>query len=114
MKEYKNILEVVGPLLVVDGVDDATYDEEVEIFVNETDSRVGKVLEVNGSKAVIQLYDSNTGIDPHRARIRFKGKPLSLKVSQEMLGRIFDGNGQVRDNGPALLSYEMRDINGVY
>lgn len=112
MKEYKNILEVVGPLLVVDGVDDATYDEEVEIFVNETDSRVGKVLEVNGSKAVIQLYDSNTGIDPHRARIRFKGKPLSLKVSQEMLGRIFDGNGQVRDNGPALLSYEMRDING--
>lgn len=112
MKEYKNILEVVGPLLVVDGVDDATYDEEVEIFVNETDSRVGKVLEVNGSKAIIQLYDSNTGIDPHRARIRFKGKPLSLKVSQEMLGRIFDGNGQVRDNGPALLSYEMRDING--
>lgn len=112
MKEFKNIKEVVGPLLVVDDVDNVQYDEEVEIYVDEDDRRIGKVLEVKDKAAVIQLYESNLGIQPDKARVRFKGKPLSLKVSDEMLGRIFDGKGRVRDGGPEMLTFEERDING--
>lgn len=112
MREFKNIKEVVGPLLIVEDVSDVKFDEEVEIYVSENDRRIGKVLEVEGSTAVIQLYESNIGIEPDKARIRFRGKPLSLKVSEEMLGRIFDGKGRVRDNGPELLVYEEHDING--
>ncbi len=112
MREFKNIKEVVGPLLIVEDVRDVKFDEEVEIYVSENDRRIGKVLEVEGSTAVIQLYESNIGIEPDKARIRFRGKPLSLKVSEEMLGRIFDGKGRVRDNGPELLVYEEHDING--
>jgi V/A-type H+/Na+-transporting ATPase subunit B len=112
MREFKNIKEVVGPLLIVEDVEDVKFDEEVEIYVSENDRRIGKVLEVDGSTAVIQLYESNIGIEPDKARIRFRGKPLSLKVSDEMLGRIFDGKGRVRDEGPELLMYQERDING--
>ena len=112
MREFKNIREVVGPLLIVDDVENVQYDEEVEIYVSETDRRMGKVLEVEGKSAVVQLYESNLGIQPDKARIRFRGKPLSLKVSEEMLGRVFDGKGRVRDRGPELLTYEWRDING--
>lgn len=112
MKEYKNIREVVGPLLVVEGVEGAHYDEEVEIYVSNEDRRIGKVLEVDGERAVIQLYESNIGIRPETTRVRFKGKPMHLNVSEEMIGRIFDGKGAVRDQGPQLLAFEPRDING--
>ncbi|WP_236922982.1 V-type ATP synthase subunit B [Erysipelothrix larvae] len=112
MREYKTIREVVGPLLIVDGVENIQYDEEVEIFVDEDDVRIGKVLEVDGTSAVVQLYESNMGIRPESTRIRFKGEPMKLKVSDEMMGRIFDGKGRIIDGGPELLSYERRDING--
>lgn len=112
MKEYKNITEVVGPLLVVSGVSGISYDEEVEIYVNDHDRRIGKVLEIDHDKAIVQLYDANQGINPQTTRIRFKGSPLSLHVSEEMLGRIFNGKGQVIDDGPPLLSYQSVDING--
>lgn len=112
MKDYKNITEVVGPILIVDGVEGVTYDEEVEIYVNESDKRIGKVIEVNEDKAIIQLYDANRGILPENSKIRFKGKPLRLKVSTEMLGRVFNGKGEVLDGGPQILNYDWRDING--
>lgn len=112
MKEYKNIIEVVGPLMVVSGVEDAKYDEEVEIYLSEEDVRMGKVLEISEGRAVVQLYDSNQGIDPEKARVRFKGRPITLPVSEDMIGRVFNGKGQIADNGPSLLDYELRDING--
>ena len=112
MREFKNVVEVAGPLLIVSGVDDVAFDEEVEIVVANNDRRVGKVLEVDGDRAVIQLYDSNQGIDPKSARVRFKGQPMSLHVSSEMIGRTFDGKGKPADGGPQMLNYEARDING--
>lgn len=112
MREFKNVVEVAGPLLIVSGVDDVAFDEEVEIVVANNDRRVGKVLEVDGDRAVIQLYDSNQGIDPKGARVRFKGQPMSLHVSSEMIGRTFDGKGKPADGGPQMLNYEARDING--
>jgi len=112
LKEFKNIQKIAGPLLIVEGVSDIAYDEEVEIYQNDQDIRVGKVLEIEGDHAVIQLYDSNIGLNPDEAKLRFKGRPVSLNVSREMMGRIFDGQGRLIDNGPELLTYEKRDING--
>ncbi|MGX6978362.1 V-type ATP synthase subunit B [Vagococcus elongatus] len=112
MKEFKNIQKIAGPLLIVEGVSDIAYDEEVEIYQSENDVRVGKVLEIEGDYAVIQLYDSNIGLNPDEAKLRFRGRPVSLNVSREMVGRIFDGQGRLIDNGPDLLTYERRDING--
>lgn len=112
MKDYKNIKEVVGPILIVEGVSGVSFDEEVEIYLNDEDRRIGKVIEVDKDKAVVQLYDANRGITLDSARIRFKGAPLRLKVSPEMLGRVFDGKGRVMDGGSNILNYEYRDING--
>ena len=112
MREFKSVVEVAGPLLIVSNVQDVTYDEEVEIVVSKTDKRVGKVLEIDGDRAIIQLFDSNQGINPQSTRVRFKGNPLSLKVSKEMIGRVFDGKGNPADGGPNMLEYESRDING--
>ena len=112
MREFKNVVEVAGPLLIVSNVKDVKYDEEVEIYVSKNDIRVGKVLEIDQDRAIIQLYDSNQGINPKTARVRFKGNPLELNVSSEMIGRVFDGKGNPADGGPNMLEYEARDING--
>lgn len=112
MKSYKNIKEVVGPLLIVENIENVSYDEHVEIYVGERDKRIGKVIEVNGDMAIIQLYESSMGIQPDVTRVHFQGKPMTLKVSENMLGRVFDGKGNLRDKGGQLMDYVERDING--
>ncbi|WP_268891301.1 V-type ATP synthase subunit B [Erysipelothrix anatis] len=112
MKGYKNINEVVGPLLVVENVENVQFDEHVEIIIDKHDRRIGRVLEIEDDKAIIQLYESSMGIRPDETRVHFQGKPMSLKVSETMLGRVFDGKGVIRDNGPLLLGEAERDVNG--
>ncbi|WP_268891292.1 V-type ATP synthase subunit B [Erysipelothrix anatis] len=112
MKGYKNINEVVGPLLIVENVENVQFDEHVEIIIDKHDRRIGRVLEIEDDKAIIQLYESSMGIRPDETRVHFQGKPMSLKVSETMLGRIFDGKGVIRDNGPLLLGDAERDVNG--
>ncbi|CAM4296334.1 V-type ATP synthase subunit B [Erysipelothrix inopinata] len=112
MKGYKNIKEVVGPLLVVENVENVQFDEHVEITIDKNDRRIGRVLEVEDDKAIIQLYESSMGVRPDETRVHFKGKPMSLKVSENMLGRVFDGKGNIRDEGPTLLSDIEMDVNG--
>lgn len=113
MRSYKSIREVVGPILIVDNVEGVAYDELVEIYVENDDKRIGQVLEVDGNAAVVQLFESNMGIRPDETRVRFMGKPMTLQVSEGMIGRIFDGKGQLNDQGPTLISFEERDINGA-
>ncbi|WP_207948908.1 V-type ATP synthase subunit B [Erysipelothrix anatis] len=112
MKGYKNINEVVGPLLIVENVENVQFDEHVEIIIDKHDRRIGRVLEIEDDKAIIQLYESSMGIRPDETRVHFQGKPMSLKVSETMLGRVFDGKGVIRDNGPLLLGDAERDVNG--
>ncbi|WP_268890712.1 V-type ATP synthase subunit B [Erysipelothrix aquatica] len=112
MKGYKNINEVVGPLLIVENVENVQFDEHVEIIIDKHDRRIGRVLEIEDDKAIIQLYESSMGIRPDETRVHFQGKPMSLKVSETMLGRVFDGKGVIRDNGPVLLGEAERDVNG--
>ena len=113
MKEYRTIHEVSGPLMVVENVEGVTYDELAEIQLHSGEVRRCKVLEVNGDRAVVQLFDSSAGINLRDAKIRFLGHPLQLGVSADMLGRVFNGMGEPIDGGPALLADKYMDINGL-
>ena len=113
MKEYRTIHEVSGPLMVVENVEGVTYDELAEIQLRSGEVRRCKVLEVNGDRAVVQLFDSSAGINLRDAKIRFLGHPLQLGVSVDMLGRVFNGMGEPIDGGPALLADKYMDINGL-
>ena len=94
MKEYRTIREVSGPLMVVDQVEGVTYDELGEIQLHDGTIRRCKVLEVDGDRAVVQLFENSAGINLRDSKIRFLGHPLQLGVSEDMLGRVFDGMGQ--------------------
>ena len=111
-KEYKTIREVVGPLMLVDGVEGVKYDELVEIEEAGGDVRVGKVLEVNGDKAMVQLFESAQGLRIADSKARFLGHGIELKVSPDMLGRVFDGMGRPIDGGPEIIPEESLNING--
>ena len=113
IKEYKTIRQVANPLMVVEGVEGVTFDELVEIELPSGEKRRGKVLEVNGSKAVVQLFELAQGINLANSKVRFLGHPLELAVSEDMLGRVFNGMGQPIDGGPDILAEAHLDINGL-
>ena len=104
IREYKTIREISGPLMVVDHVQGVTYDELAEIVLSDGSTRRCKVLEVNGDRAVVQLFGASAGINLADSRIRFLGHPLQLAVSRDMLGRVFNGMGQPFDGGPAIIA----------
>ena len=113
LKEYKTVREVVGPLMLVDGVEGVNYDELVEIEIQTGEIRRGKVLEVNGNKAMVQLFEGSAGINLKETKVRFLGRPLEIGVSEDMLGRVFDGLGRPKDGGPKLIPESRLDINGT-
>ncbi|HBA03667.1 MAG TPA: V-type ATP synthase subunit B [Clostridium sp.] len=112
LKEYRTVTEVVGPLMVVEGVEGVKYDELVEIELQTGEKRRGKVLEVNGSKAMVQLFEGSSGINLKGTKAKFLGRPLELGVSEDMLARIFDGMGNPNDDGPSIIAEKRVDING--
>lgn len=113
LKEYKTVSEIVGPLMTVEGVAGVKYDELVDIELQDGSRRRGQVLEIDGDKAVVQLFEGSTGINLKETKVRFLGKPLSLNVSEDMIGRTFDGMGRVNDGGPELIPEKSLDINGI-
>lgn len=112
-KEYRTIQEVAGPLMLVRDVENVTYDELGEIELANGETRRCKVLEIDGKNALVQLFESSTGINLEKSKVRFLGRSMELGVSEDMLGRVFDGLGNPIDNGPDILPDERRDINGV-
>lgn len=113
LREYKTIKEIVGPLMLVEGVAEAKYNELVEIHQKNGEIRKGKVLEVNGSNALVQLYESSQGLEISTAKVKFLGRGLELNVSQDMVGRVFDGMGNPRDGGEKIIPEKKLDINGL-
>lgn len=113
LKEYKTIREVVGPLMLVEQVEGVTYNELVEIRQADGEKRRGRVLEVNGDKALVQLFEASNGLQVESSTAVFLGRGIELGVSMDMLGRVFDGMGGPRDGGPALIPDKRLDINGV-
>ncbi len=113
LKEYSTIREVVGPLMVVDGVSGVKYDELVEIQQANGEVRMGRVLEIDGDRAMLQLFESSQGLKIDTAKARFLGRSIELSVSMDMLGRVFDGLGRPRDNGPEVIPEMRLDMNGA-
>ena len=112
-KEYRTIQEVAGHLMLVQGVENVTYDELGEIKLANGEKRRCKVLEVDGNTALLQLFENAAGINLSNSKVRFLGRTMELGVSPDMLGRVFDGLGQPIDGGPEILPEERRDINGL-
>ena len=113
LKEYSTIREVVGPLMVVEGVSGVKYDERVEIQQANGEVRMGRVLEINADRAMLQLFESSQGLKIDTAKARFLGRSIELSVSMDMLGRVFDGLGRPRDNGPEIIPEMRLDMNGA-
>ena len=111
-KEYRTIQEVAGPLMMVKGVENVTYDELGEIELANGETRRCRVLEIDGDTAMVQLFESSTGINLESSKVRFLGRTMELGVSEDMLGRVFDGLGRPIDGGPEILPEARRDING--
>ncbi|MGI6199705.1 MAG: V-type ATP synthase subunit B [Christensenellales bacterium] len=112
LKQYRTIREVVGPLMLVDQVENVKYDELVEIEQADGEVRRGKVLEVDGDRALVQLFESSHGLKISDAKARFLGHGIELAVSMDMMGRVFDGMGNPIDDGPAVIPEARMDING--
>ncbi|NLM62151.1 MAG: V-type ATP synthase subunit B [Clostridiales bacterium] len=113
IREYKTIQEVAGPLMLVSGVEGVTYGELGEIQLSNGELRRCKVLEVDGSNVLVQLFESSAGINLAESKVRFLGHSQMLGVSLDMLGRVFDGLGNPIDNGPDILPDKKLDVNGL-
>ena len=112
-KEYRTIQEVAGPLMLVRGVENVHFDELGEIELANGETRRCRVLEIDGSNALVQLFESSTGINLSNSKVRFLGRSMELGVSEDMLGRVFDGLGRPIDDGPEILPDARMDINGL-
>jgi V/A-type H+/Na+-transporting ATPase subunit B len=111
-QEVIGVARVEGPIVVVEGGGNIGYDEVVEVVDSTGRMRRGRVLEVGRDMAVVQVFAGTTGLSIAGTRIRFSGQPLHMPVSEEMLGRVFDGMGRAIDGGPQPLSDHFADING--
>ena len=113
IKEYRTIEEVAGPLMLIKGVEGVAYNELGEIELQNGETRRCRVLEVDGSNALVQLFESSAGINLAASKVRFLGHNIELGVSPDILGRVFDGMGRPIDDGPEIIPEKRLDINGT-
>ena len=111
-REYMTIREVAGPLMMVSDVQNVKYDELGEIELPNGETRRCRVLEINGSNALVQLFENSAGINLEHSKVRFLGRGMELSVSSDMLSRVFDGLGRPIDKGPEIIPEKRLDING--
>ena len=111
-QEVSGVGRIEGPIIIVEGATNVSYDEVVEIRDSRGQLRRGRVLEVGEDMAVIQVFAGSTGLSIDGTRIRFLGETLHMPVAEEMLGRVFDGLGNPIDGGPQPLADRYADVNG--
>lgn len=109
---YRRITGVNGPLVILDGINNLSYAEIVTLILPSGETRSGQVLEIHGKKAVIQVFEGTSGVDVTKTTVTFEGDTLKLGVSVEMLGRVFNGSGQIIDSGADIIPEEYLDIQG--
>ena len=109
---YKTLSKIAGPLIFVEGIDNAAYGEMVEIKLVNGDRRQGQVLDTRQGLAVVQVFGSTLGLNTNGTSTKFLGETATLSVSDEMLGRVFDGLGNPKDNGPKIVSKQKYDLVG--
>ena len=112
LKEYQTVSSIYGPLMLVEKVDEAKFGHIVDVELGNGSIRHGQVLQVENDKVLIQVFEGTEGIDVKNSTVRFLGKPLGLNVSPDILGRVFDGLGNPKDGGPAIIPDMQMDING--
>ena len=111
--EYATIKAVNGPLVILEDVRLPKFAEIVDIELPDGTMRRGQVLEIDGSKAVVQVFEGTSGIDAKKSKVEFTGKVMELGVSEDMLGRVFNGSGQPLDGGAPCMPEQFRDITGI-
>ena len=111
--EYTGLSEIRGSLIALDGVRDAKYDELVEITLAGGRRRRGRVILIDGERVVVEVFEGTDGIDMANTSTRLSGKPMEIPLSEEILGRIFDGTGRPADGMSEIFADETRDINGA-
>jgi len=112
IKEFKSVKEIFGPLIFVERVENAAYNETVQIILPNGEKKRGQVLETSKGIAAVQIFGSSAGLDTKETRIRFTGETLSVPVSDEMLGRVFNGLGEPIDGGTPITAQRKLDVNG--
>lgn len=112
-KEYRTIQEVSGPLMLVREVEEVKYNELGEIELANGETRRCRVLEIDGTNALVQLFENSAGINLANSKVRFSGRQMELGVSPDMLGRVFDGLGRPIDGGPEIIPEKRMDVNGL-
>jgi len=112
IKEYQTVTEIAGPLMLVEMVDEAKYGHIVDIELGDGSIRHGQILQVEKDKALVQVFEGTSGIDVEKSTVRFLSRPLELGVSPDILGRVFSGLGEPKDDGPAIIPDKRLDING--
>jgi V/A-type H+-transporting ATPase subunit B len=112
IKEYRTVSQIAGPLMMVEGVDGITYGELADIKLSDGSIRRGRVLEVSGTRAMVQVFEGTSGLAPQDVKVKFLGKGMELGVSMDMLGRVFDGFGRPIDDGPAIIPEKYLNVNG--
>ena len=110
--EYTTVSEVAGPLIIVEGIKDVSYNEVVKIKTSYGEERTGQVLEAFLDRAIIQVFEGTKGLDTDKTSARFIGETMKLGVAKDMLGRVFDGTGNPIDDAPPIIPMDRRDING--
>jgi len=113
IREYQTVASIAGPLMLVGGVEGVKYQELVQITLPSGEVRRGQVLEVEGDKALVQVFEGTTGVDVPSAKIRFMARGITIDLSPEILGRVFGGLGRPRDGGPAIIPDRRVDVNGA-
>ncbi len=111
-KEYLTVSNIVGPLLIVEKIREVKYGELVEIETAAGLLRRGTVLDVSTDRAIVQVFEGTVGLDVERSRVRFLGRSQALGVSEEIIGRVFDGSGRTKDGGPQIIAKKQVDISG--
>ena len=113
LKEYKSIVNISGPLLHVEGLEGVKYEELVEIRLTDGSIRSGKVLEVDGDKALVQVFEGTTGIETEKTSVRFLGRGIHMYVSPDILGKVFTGLGRPKTERDKIIPEKSIDINGA-
>jgi V/A-type H+-transporting ATPase subunit B len=111
-REYLTVTNIVGPLVIVEKISDVKYGELVEIETADGRLRRGTVLDISTEQAVVQVFEGTVGLDIDKSRVRFLGRSQQLGVSEDIIGRVFDGSGKPKDRGPRIIARKTLDING--
>ena len=110
---YVGLKEISGSLIVLEGVEGASYEEIVDIKLEDGSYRKGRIVQIEGDKVVVQVFEGTHGISLSNTKVKLKGKPMEISLSPEILGRVFNGSGEPIDNLGKVFPHKKMNINGT-